>query len=453
MAKARSRKRKPKMGKAASPRAPVTLHCPHCKQERIFGYDPYYDTFRCMGCGISTRDFYVRSANRLWDPDRERAIERAILDSGVTCSSRPKVQVQPPPLPKVTWQPPEEKTPFHQVRCNCGSTWQTLPGLTTCPRCLRVYCVGADGVVDPGGEGQGLRCPSCGAVVTDRPEKGAAYLCLSCGAWVGADAEGRKVAAQEARREKEQREAFYPTPENLHDDRVRAVILECYAFSTEGPSGASDWCWERDGKCLLYLGKRCGWFEDAVWPARFKVWEELKVRREKPAAEAPAAPRALEEAGEEAPVVVKARPRTDAWEFDGDTWALYTEDPARAEEARKAGLREMCAYTRRGATFAWQFLGPKELVRELAGKKKLGVSPKKAAPAERVEEERPSPRPLALFSACAECGEPFAPKSNRQAYCEACGEKVKRQRAAQRKARERERRRAESGVNPSNVTL
>ncbi|WP_027717393.1 hypothetical protein [Desulfovirgula thermocuniculi] len=444
-AKAKTKKRKPRMGKAAGPRAPVTLYCPHCRQERIFGHDPYYDTFRCMGCGISTRDFHVRSVNRLWDPDRERAVERAILDSGVTCSSRPKVQMQPPPLPRVSWQPPEEKTPFHQVRCLCWATWQTLPGLTTCPRCLRVYRVGADGAVAIEREDQGLRCPTCGAVVADRPEKGAAYLCLACDTWVGADAEGRKVAEQEARREKEQREAFCPTPENLRDEGVRAVILECYAFSTE-----NDWCWERDGKCLLYLGRRCGWFENAVWPIRFKVWEELKVRREKPAAEAPAAAQAPEEAREEAPaVVVKAKPHTEAWEYDGDTWALYTEDPVKAEEARQAGLREMCAYTRKGATFAWQFLGPKELVRELAGKKKPGVSPKKAAPAERrVEEERPSPRPLTLFSTCAECGEPFAPKSNRQAYCEACGEKVKRQRAAERKARERERRRVESRVNP-----
>jgi hypothetical protein len=410
---------------------PVELFCPYCDQAMPYGYDPALGYCRCTGCGVSTEDFHTRTKNGLWDPQKKDAVERAVKESGVVYRREKTSEADTAPpegaAPAPTWTPPQEKAAFSCVECSCGASWEALPGVTTCPRCLRVYRTGADGTVTPeGGDGR-LRCPACGSVVTGRPEKGAAYLCLACGAWVGADAEGRKVAAQEARREREQREAFYPTPENLHDEGVRAVVLECYAFSAEGPSGAGDWCWERDGKCLLYLGRRCRWFEDAVWPARFRVWGELKVRREKPAAKAPTTPQAPEEAGEEAPVVVKVKPCTEAWEYDGDTWALYTEDPARAEEARKAGLREMCAYTRRGIIFAWQFLGPKGAVRELAGKKKGEKRPAPAGKSAPGRQEEKARHPAAL-SLCPRCKGQFQPRSNRQVFCDTCAKAVERER-------------------------
>ena len=40
---------------------------------------------------------------------------------------------------------------------------------------------------------------------------------------------------------------------------------------------------------------------------------------------------------------------------------------------------------------------------------------------------------------CALCGQPFLPASNRAAYCPSCGEKRKRQKAAERKRRQRRR--------------
>ncbi|NPV72275.1 MAG: hypothetical protein HPY89_00475 [Pelotomaculum sp.] len=47
--------------------------CPYCGKETEFGHDSRLDYARCMECGISERDFYVRQHNGLWpDGDLEK---------------------------------------------------------------------------------------------------------------------------------------------------------------------------------------------------------------------------------------------------------------------------------------------------------------------------------------------------------------------------------------------
>ena len=40
--------------------------CPYCGRETPFGWDGRLDYVRCVECGISERDFYVRKFNGLW---------------------------------------------------------------------------------------------------------------------------------------------------------------------------------------------------------------------------------------------------------------------------------------------------------------------------------------------------------------------------------------------------
>jgi hypothetical protein len=40
--------------------------CPYCAKERMFRPDNSRDAKVCMVCGISDRDFYVRTYNHLW---------------------------------------------------------------------------------------------------------------------------------------------------------------------------------------------------------------------------------------------------------------------------------------------------------------------------------------------------------------------------------------------------
>jgi transcription elongation factor Elf1 len=47
--------------------------CPYCGKETIFGLDKKLDSTRCIACGISSRDFYVRILNGL---GKDRELER-----------------------------------------------------------------------------------------------------------------------------------------------------------------------------------------------------------------------------------------------------------------------------------------------------------------------------------------------------------------------------------------
>jgi hypothetical protein len=56
----------PSEGYKPSPKT-RTAWCPYCGKESLFGHDARLNNARCMGCGISERDFYVRRFNDLWD--------------------------------------------------------------------------------------------------------------------------------------------------------------------------------------------------------------------------------------------------------------------------------------------------------------------------------------------------------------------------------------------------
>lgn len=40
--------------------------CPYCNQISEFKKDKYLGVRRCTSCGISTKDFHVRTVNKLW---------------------------------------------------------------------------------------------------------------------------------------------------------------------------------------------------------------------------------------------------------------------------------------------------------------------------------------------------------------------------------------------------
>lgn len=42
------------------------MYCPYCADWNIFRKFAHLDSTRCIGCGISTSDFYTRSDNHLW---------------------------------------------------------------------------------------------------------------------------------------------------------------------------------------------------------------------------------------------------------------------------------------------------------------------------------------------------------------------------------------------------
>lgn len=42
-----------------------TLFCVYCNEVRIFRKDRYLGVYRCEECGISTKDFYIKKANKI----------------------------------------------------------------------------------------------------------------------------------------------------------------------------------------------------------------------------------------------------------------------------------------------------------------------------------------------------------------------------------------------------
>ncbi|HHW43557.1 MAG TPA: hypothetical protein GXX25_07070 [Desulfotomaculum sp.] len=55
--------------------------CPCCEKETPFGLDGRLGYARCVGCGISERDFYVRQFNGLWSDDALDKFVRAVEKS------------------------------------------------------------------------------------------------------------------------------------------------------------------------------------------------------------------------------------------------------------------------------------------------------------------------------------------------------------------------------------
>lgn len=44
-----------------------THFCVYCNEVRTFRRDKRLGVYRCEGCGISTKDFYIRRVNRIRD--------------------------------------------------------------------------------------------------------------------------------------------------------------------------------------------------------------------------------------------------------------------------------------------------------------------------------------------------------------------------------------------------
>jgi len=144
------------------------------------------------------------------------------------------------------------------------------------------------------------------------------------------------------------------------------------------------------------------------------------------------------------------------WPMQEGEYALYTEDSDLAKNTRKFGLKQVGTYHRGdlfAKPFAWQFAGPKEKVLALVKKSPRGepeggkLPAAKGKPAEtgRASGGKPEPSPASTPFFTCRCGRTFVPRSNRQVFCEGCREKMKRQRAAERKKRERGKRKTRSG--------
>jgi len=56
--------------------------CPYCGRESEFAYDARLNNARCMACGVSERDSYVRHFNRLWDDRLLDAFVAGAIKSG-----------------------------------------------------------------------------------------------------------------------------------------------------------------------------------------------------------------------------------------------------------------------------------------------------------------------------------------------------------------------------------
>lgn len=94
-----------------------TAWCPYCGKEQQFGYDARLNNARCMGCGISERDFYVRRFNRLWD---DKAVD--VFMAGAVKSGRKWSKPYPWEKSKeTTQQEPEPAKKEKDSHCDlCG---------------------------------------------------------------------------------------------------------------------------------------------------------------------------------------------------------------------------------------------------------------------------------------------------------------------------------------------
>lgn len=89
-----------------------TAWCPYCGRESEFGYDARLNNARCMACGISERDFYVRRFNSLWD---DKALEALV--AGAMKSGRKWVMPYPWEKGKDNQQEPEPAKKTFCARC------------------------------------------------------------------------------------------------------------------------------------------------------------------------------------------------------------------------------------------------------------------------------------------------------------------------------------------------
>lgn len=108
--------------------------CPYCGKESLFGHDSRLNNARCMECGISEMDFYVRRFNRLWDDKAMDAFTAGAVKSG-------RKWDKPYPWEKNRKNAQEGKEPptERSVYCNLCERWFTIAATSNrrkyCPDC------------------------------------------------------------------------------------------------------------------------------------------------------------------------------------------------------------------------------------------------------------------------------------------------------------------------------
>ena len=107
--------------------------CPYCGKESAFGHDARLNNVRCMGCGISERDFYVRRFNRLWNDKALEAFFAGAVKSG-------RKWDKPYPWEKRRESVQEEKEPPEERAVCCGLCGKRFYVANTSNR--RKYCPG-----------------------------------------------------------------------------------------------------------------------------------------------------------------------------------------------------------------------------------------------------------------------------------------------------------------------
>jgi hypothetical protein len=114
--------------------------CPYCGEEKPFDLDSRLGYARCMGCGISERDFYVRQFNGLWSDDALDKFVRAVEKS-----RRKYDRPFPWETGVIVGDPNKSQVPFDPVgrtgsKCErCGKSIEAVSNRQRyCPECAKI---------------------------------------------------------------------------------------------------------------------------------------------------------------------------------------------------------------------------------------------------------------------------------------------------------------------------
>jgi len=125
--------------------------CPHCGAEHPFGWDERVGYARCMECGTTEREFYVRTFNGLWQDGPMASFVRAVQRSG-------RRYAKP-----FSW---EKKEPDREVRKPAGAGELAGAGEAEARRSAEVIavkdCLACGRIFRPASNRQAY-CPACAA--------------------------------------------------------------------------------------------------------------------------------------------------------------------------------------------------------------------------------------------------------------------------------------------------
>ena len=228
------------------------------------------------------------------------------------------------------------------------------------------------------------------------------------------------------------------------------VASECAEYER---SGGKNLCLTKrggpSGYCVFFENglKRCGYLERAVLPAdpvmeaeyytvrggfppgvKYTVCDFCGRRftyRGSTDDVCPDCQRKRKKQTENKPEAVDGRDfKTTAWELYASTAALYTEDPALAGKAGKV-FRQMAVYEKKGAAFAWQFVGKRAELEAFLKSEGIEAEWLPDVPESGADD---AIDPKKVF--CSLCGEPLTGIAvGRVKYCDSC-RAVKRKRKA-----------------------